>query len=106
MDIELNQDGLCLQRNQVVKVHGGRGHAIVCHSGSVWVTQDGDPRDVILRAGDAFTLDRKGPVLVQAFAPGAISITPAAAQTRASRLAAFLKSALSGAGLPRGAVGA
>ena len=103
MNLELNQNGICLKPQQLVKVRGGRGHAIVCHSGSVWVTQDGDPRDIILRAGDAFTLDRDGPALVQAFEPGAISIAQTEAQTRAARVAAFLKSALSGAGLPRGA---
>jgi hypothetical protein len=105
MNIELNQNGLCLKPNQLVKVRGGRGHSIVCHSGSVWVTQDGDPRDIILSAGDSFTLDREGPALVQAFEPGAISIAQARPQTRATRLAALLKSALSGAGLARGALG-
>jgi hypothetical protein len=104
MNIELNRNGLCLKPQQLVKVRGGRGHSIVCHSGSVWVTQDGDPRDVILRAGEAFTLDRDGPALVQALEPGAISIAQAEAQTRASRLAALLKSALSAAGFARGAL--
>ncbi len=105
MNIELNQDGLCLKTNQVVKVRGGLGHSIVCEHGTVWVTQDGDPRDVILRAGESFTLDRDGPALVQAFEPGAISIAQAEPQTRATRLATLLKSALSGAGFARGAVG-
>jgi len=102
MNIELNQNGLCLKPNQLVKVRGGRGHSIICHSGSVWVTQDGDPRDVVLRAGEAFTLDHDGPALLQAFEPGAISIAPVEPQSRASSLAALLKSALSGAGLAHG----
>ena len=105
MNIELNQDGLCLKPNQVVKLRGGRGRSIVCDSGTVWVTQDGDPRDVILSAGASFTLDREGPALVQAFGPSAISIAQAGAQSRAAKLAALLKSALSGAGLARAAVG-
>lgn len=101
MNIELNQNGLCLKRNQVVKVRGGLGHSIVCDGGSVWVTQEGDPRDVILNAGEAFKLERKGLALVLAFEPGAISITQAEPQSRATRLAAILKAALSGAGLAR-----
>jgi len=105
MNIELNQDGLCLKRNQLVKVRGGLGHSIVCDSGTVWVTQDGDPRDIILRAGESFTIDRNGPALVQAFEPGAISITRSAVQTRASLPAWLSRRAMAGAGLPRGAVG-
>jgi Protein of unknown function (DUF2917) len=101
MNIELNQNGLCLKRKQVVKVRDGRGHAIVCDSGSVWVTQEGDPRDIVLGAGEAFTLDRRGTALVLAFEPGAISIAKAEAHTRAPRLVALLRLALSGAGPAR-----
>jgi len=103
MNIEFNQDGLCLKAKQLLKVRGGRGHSIVCHSGSVWVTQDGDPRDIVLAAGEAFTLDRSGAAVVLAFEPGAISVARPKQQTRTARLAAYLKSALSGAGLARGA---
>jgi len=105
MNIELDQDGICLKTNQVVKVRGGLGHSIACERGTVWVTQDGDPRDVILRAGEAFTLDREGPALVQAFEPGAISIARTEAKSGAAGLAGLLKSALSGARLARGAFG-
>jgi len=105
MNIELNQDGLCLKRNQVVTVRRGIGHSIVCDSGTVWVTQDGDPRDIILRAGESFTIDRNGPTLVQAFEPGSISIRRSAAQSRASVPAALPRLAVAGAGAPRGAFG-
>jgi Protein of unknown function (DUF2917) len=105
MKIELNQDELCLKRNQMLKVRGGLGHSIVCDSGSVWVTQDGDSRDIVLRAGESFTLDREGLALVQAFEPGSISIRRSAAHSRASVPAALPPRAVAGAGLPRGAVG-
>jgi hypothetical protein len=105
MNIELSQEGFCLKRHQVVKVRGGQAHSIVCERGTVWITQDGDPRDVILRAGDTFILDCEGPALVQAFEPGAIRIAQPEAQTRASRLAAFLKFALSGTEPARVALG-
>jgi hypothetical protein len=105
MYIELNQDRLCLKANQIVKVRDGLGHSIVCERGTVWLTQDGDPRDVILRAGEAYTLDRPGPALLQALAPGAISIVQAEGHTRTAGLAAFLKSPVLGARLARGAVG-
>jgi hypothetical protein len=104
MNIELNQNALCLKRNQVVTVREGIGHSIVCDSGTVWVTQDGDPRDIILHTGDSFTLDRKGAALVQAFEPGAISITRSTALPRGLP-AAWRQRFVAGAGLRRGAVG-
>ena len=104
MRIELNQNGLCLKQIKVVKVRSGIGHTVVCHSGSVWVTQDGDTRDVILHAGETFTFDRDGPALLQAFEPGAISIVQAGGQTRATGLAAFLKSFLRGGRPAHGAI--
>ena len=96
MRIELNHEGLCLKRKQVVKVRGGSGHAVVCHSGSVWVTQERDGRDIVLEAGGAFTLDRKGTAMVQAFEASAISIRPPA--PRAGGLPAFMRAGMRGAG--------
>lgn len=104
MRIELNQNGLCLKRNKPVKVRGGIGHTVVCHSGSIWVTQDGDARDVVLEAGESFTFDRDGPAVLQAFEPGAISIVRADAQTRTTGLPAFLKSLLQGGRPAHGAI--
>jgi len=104
MNIEFNQDELCMTPRQLLRVRDGIGHAIACHRGSVWVTQDGDPRDVILRAGESFTLDREGPALVQAFQAGTISIARTAPPSRAARLLALLKSGLQPAALRRGAL--
>lgn len=105
MNLELNQDGLCLKRNQIVKVRGGLGHTIACDSGTLWLTQEGDMRDIILHAGDSFTLDHSGPALVQALEPGAISIAPAALDARARVPSALPRRAAAGAGLSRAAVG-
>jgi hypothetical protein len=62
-----------MKPRQLLKVRDGAGNAIVCHSGSVWVTQEGDPRDIIVSAGESFALDRKGPTLVQALEQSAVS---------------------------------
>jgi Protein of unknown function (DUF2917) len=77
MDLELNLGGICLKQKQVLKVRSGVGHAIVCDSGALWVTQYRDQRDVVLEAGQSFALDRDGLALVQALEPSAITIAPA-----------------------------
>ncbi len=105
MNLELNQDGLCMKPKQLLKVRGGVGHTIVCHSGSVWVTQDRDRRDIVLGAGESFALDRSGLALVQAFEQSAISIAPPARSACAGAPAALPRHAVAGTGIPRGAVG-
>lgn len=42
------------------------GRRVECLSGVLWVTQDGDRRDIILEAGDAFDFDRPAGVLISA----------------------------------------
>jgi hypothetical protein len=37
-------------------------------SGAVWITQDGDLRDIVLQSGEAFDFDRAGDALLSAFA--------------------------------------
>lgn len=82
MNLEVNPQTLCLRPHQLLKVRGGIGHAVVCHSGSLWVTQQRDARDIVLRAGESFALDRKGLVLVQALEHSALGIEPPVATTR------------------------
>ena len=44
------------------------GDRIECVGGVLWITQDGDPRDIVLQDGDAFDFDRAGDALLSAFA--------------------------------------
>ena len=36
------------------------GQRIECLAGCLWLTQDGDPRDIVGEAGEAFDFDRRG----------------------------------------------
>ena len=40
--------------------------AIVCTGGILWITQEGDPEDYMLRKGSAFVVNRQVVVVVQA----------------------------------------
>jgi len=55
-----------LQRRQTFRLQARKGQHIECQTGQLWITQDGDPRDVILSAHESFTLDRTGDALVSA----------------------------------------
>ena len=41
------------------------GANVMCTTGTLWLTQQGDPDDHLLEAGQSFTLDQRGTVLVQ-----------------------------------------
>ncbi len=57
-----------LIRGQVRRVGGGIGRRVECLSGSLWVTQDGDLRDIVIDAGSGFSFDRPGLALLSALA--------------------------------------
>lgn len=78
-DIETSARIFGLSKRDVLSLRGRRGARIESRSGSVWVTQNGDLRDVVLNAGEAHVLDREGPVLVQALDAAQVMVQPAEA---------------------------
>jgi hypothetical protein len=58
----------------VHRIENGRGTEVFCLKGTVWLTQEGDPRDVILGAGQSFVLDRKGVAVAYALKDAAITV--------------------------------
>ena len=55
-----------IARNKMLEVKQPLGVTIECLEGSVWVTLDGDSRDVVLDAGQSFVVDRNQRTLLQA----------------------------------------
>lgn len=70
-----------LMRRQTFNLHTHKGQRIECRTGQLWITQDGDSRDVILGSDESFTLDRSGRTLVSALEDASFVLrTDAAAQ--------------------------
>lgn len=55
-----------LAPREVVLLDGARGTTLRVTRGRVWLTQERDPRDIILAAGDVFTVERGGRTVVEA----------------------------------------
>jgi hypothetical protein len=53
-----------------------RWRAILCLDGMIWITQDGDPRDHLISAGEMFLISQDGEILVQGLIDARFSITP------------------------------
>lgn len=62
-------------RNQIREVKTPLGVTMECLSGRVWITLDGDLRDVVLDEGQTFTVDRNQRTLVMALDEATIRCT-------------------------------
>jgi hypothetical protein len=75
-----------LPRGTVHRIENRKGSEVFCLEGALWITQEGDPRDIALTAGRSFVLDRRGVAVVYALrdatitvgAPGHVSPAPEA----------------------------
>jgi len=57
-----------LNTGELLDINDGQGFTVECLEGAVWITQSNDPRDIVLTAGESFTLDKPGLALVCAAA--------------------------------------
>ena len=57
-----------LGKGRIDRLHRSVQRRVACLSGSLWITQDGDLRDIVLGAGESFELDRPGDALISALA--------------------------------------
>lgn len=74
---------LNLDRRQIHDLPDAGGQRLVCEAGSLWITLDHDPRDIVLAPGEAFTPARGQRVLVYALEPSRLTVhrvQPAAAR--------------------------
>jgi len=53
-----------LDAGKLLRLNEAEGTRITCIEGWVWITMDGDSRDMVLRAGEHFVIDRPGMTLV------------------------------------------
>lgn len=65
---------------------------IVCRHGRIWLTQSGDSRDFLLRAGESFSTTRRGQLVLWALSETRIEVS-ARAQEAALRWQPTLKRA-------------
>jgi hypothetical protein len=61
--------------DKVISFDARLGQEVLCTRGYLWITQDGDPRDVFVVPGQRFFFDRRGVAVVHAMhAPGAFML--------------------------------
>lgn len=69
---------LFLEKGQSLRLSGGQGVRIACVSGLLWMTQEGDPDDWFIAAGQAMTVSAPGLTLIEALEPSVVALSLAA----------------------------
>jgi hypothetical protein len=63
---ELDRAAIPIHKSDVVRLATAPGRRIESVLGRVWITIDGDPRDIVLDAGEGFSVDRESAVMISA----------------------------------------
>ena len=76
-----NQLDLALAHQAMFTVPDASGVQIVCREGSLWITLDNDPRDIVLMPGESFITTEHRRALIYAMHSSALTLaaTPCAA---------------------------
>ena len=82
-----------LDRGGKLKIEDGREMLVYVWKGKVWLTQERDRRDVVLRAGEWFRLDRNGVAVVTALAGCALTLTSPYEERQASAVEVYPRAA-------------
>lgn len=66
--MDLSQTGAvtAVRAGEALRLSGAEGRRISAVSGALWITRDGDPRDIVVENGADLLLDRADGVVVQA----------------------------------------
>ena len=63
-----------IARDKILELKQALGVIVECLDGSVWITLDGNMRDVILDVGQSFCIDRQQRALIQALATARVRL--------------------------------
>ena len=71
---QLSLESIALAARCVHRIENAKGMEIACVRGATWVTQERDPRDLILAAGQSVVLDKAGLAVIYAFRDALITV--------------------------------
>lgn len=89
--------GMGMSRGSIARIEDGKGILLYVWDGELWITQEGDRRDYLVRRGQWFQLERDGTVVAHAIRRSSIAMTAPVPAYYARRISVVLP----GTGLPR-----
>ena len=74
MQIEISSSTLTLSPGGLLAVQDAAGSRVLCRSGILWVTQEGEVKDSIVRAGEVLTIRKPGRTIVTALEDSSLTL--------------------------------
>ena len=75
MNTDLKLSSNVLARNTLQRVVDGKGTLVQCLQGTLWLTQESDPRDIVLEAGEEALIERDGVSLLFAMSDARFALS-------------------------------
>jgi hypothetical protein len=66
---------LDLAQGNILRIDDGKGILVAVTEGEVWLTEEGEARDIVLKPGESFCLARRGVSLVYALQPARLTLS-------------------------------
>lgn len=85
------EGSVALTKEQHLRLRDAFGWTIKAASGTIWITQESDSRDIVLKAGDSFVLDRPGSTLISPLGDAKLNLHRAGASRSESTRNALSK---------------
>jgi hypothetical protein len=86
MNIHISSSTITLAPGSLISVWDGNGARVLCRTGTLWVTQEGERKDAVVRAGEALTISRSGRTVISALEGASLALyAPAMADVSVRR---------------------
>ena len=66
MQVEFDAGAVKLHPNQTLRVRDAAGTTVCAVEGAVWITEENQPKDIVLERGACYRLKRRGLAIVNA----------------------------------------
>ena len=66
MRLELKAGNVKLAPNQTLRVVDGEGTTVCAVEGAVWITEENQPKDIVLQPGGCYQLRKRGTAILNA----------------------------------------
>ena len=75
MQLELHGGAVQLQRGETLRLRDAAGHTVCAREGTLWITEENRPRDVVLEAGNCYRVHARGLTLIEALGSASVQLT-------------------------------